>query len=291
MSRNKFGAVLAAVAVSATLTACGTGPTEPKPWPSPSASATAEVSAAAAESSATPAAQRFEWVDVTGQGRELPRDVREHTMYAAEPVPGAKILHVINADDDMNACTIGPAVTGAQGRGFLTGATCTGDYGRPLQYLQTLPGGGIQGWAEAVSPGADASVIWSNRSASNVTRIAGTWPIAGLLTAEGAYQLVPEGSPVCIFGATSGVVCGAKLPDARGLLQFDIPSVGQDTGAPAFVVDRQGRAVLLGIYRRGAGVAALDATLGRLGAKVLLDPATTTLTGAGFSEFVTAGGN
>lgn len=284
--KRKSAAVVALAAAGLALTACGTDPVE-KPWPS--ATESPAVSAAAAESTA-PAAPRFEWVDVTGQGIELPRDVREHTMYSPQPVPGAKILHVVNAADDMNACSIGPAVIGTQGRGFLTGAACTGDFGRPLQYLQTLPGGGIQGWAEAVSPGADASVIWSSRSAANVTRIAGTWPIAGLLTAEGAHQLVPVGSPVCIFGATSGVACGAKLPDAKGLLQFDIPSVGQDTGAPAFVVDRAtGNAVLLGIYRRGAGVAALDATLGRLGAKVLIDPGAKSLTGEYFSDFVTEG--
>ncbi|SIG52353.1 trypsin domain-containing protein [Mycobacteroides abscessus subsp. abscessus] len=288
MNRNMITTSALTVA-AVTLAACATGPTEPKPWPS--ATASAEVSAAAAASTA-PAPQRFEWVDVTGQGIELPRDVREHTMYSPQPAPGAKILHVINAADDMNACTIGPAVVGAQGRGFLTGATCTGDFGRPLQYLQTLPGGGIQGWAEAVSPGADAAVIWSSRSGPNVTRIAGTWPIAGLLTAEGAYQLVSQGAPVCIFGATSGVVCGAKRPDAKGLLQFDITPGGQDNGAPAFVVDKATRtAVLLGIYRRGAGVAALDPSLGRLGAKVLLDPTVKPLTGDGFSEFVTVGGN
>ncbi|SLJ22976.1 trypsin domain-containing protein [Mycobacteroides abscessus subsp. abscessus] len=283
MNRKVTIAAAALVAVTLTLTACGTDPVEPKPWPS--SSATAEVSAAAAESSA-PAPKRFEWADVTGQGVALPRDVRENTQYSADPVPGAKILHVRNADDDMDACTIGPAVVGGPGRGFLTDAACARGY-KPLQYLQTLPGGGIQPWAEAVSPGADASVVWSSRSAADVTRIAGTWPIAGLLTAEGAYQLVPEGSPVCIFAATSGVVCGPKRPDAKGLLQFDITPGGQDTGSPAFVVDKAtGNAVLLGIYRRNIGVAALDPALERLGAKVLLDPAVKPMAGTGFSELV-----
>ncbi|MDO3110479.1 chymotrypsin family serine protease [Mycobacteroides abscessus] len=288
MSRNVTIAG-ALVAASLTLTACGTGPTEPKPWPSPSASATAEVIAAAAESSA-PAPKRFEWADVTGQGVALPRDVREHTMYSAEPIPGAKILHVINADDDMNACSIGPAVTGTQGRGFLTGAACTGDFGRPLQYLQTLPGGGIQGWAEAVSPGDGASVIWSSRSATDATRIAGTWPVAGVLTRDGVQQLVPIGSPVCEFGASSGVACGLRLADEGGKFRFDVKPGAHDIGAAVFAVDRATRsAVLIGV-RASTGArgetAYLDPELGRLGAKVLLDSGTAALTGDGFSERV-----
>lgn len=276
----------ALAAVTLTLTACGTDPTEPKPWPS--ATASAAVSQAAAESTA-PAVPKFEWIDVTGQGRELPRDTREHDQYSADPQPGAKILHVINAADDMAGCTVGPAVVGAQGRGFLTAAACTGY--NPLQYLQTLPAGGIAPWADAVSPGADAAAIWSDRRAGGVTKIADTWPIAGMFTLNGAYQRVPIGSSVCMDGASSGVVCGPKLPDAEGLGQFQVTPGPHDSGAPVFVVDKATRsAVLIGIYRvskRARGVAELDATLGRLGAKVLLDPTVKPLTGTDFSEFVT----
>ncbi|TXI54398.1 hypothetical protein [Mycolicibacterium mageritense] len=279
MKRNRFG-VAALVAATMTLTACGIDPVEPKPWPS--SSPTAEVNAAAAESSA-PAPKRFEWADVTGQGVALPRDVRENTQYSAEPIPGAKILHA-SSGEFMNGCTIGPAVvgTGAQGLGFLTSGACARG-ATPLQYLQTLPGGGIQPWAEASGPGS-VSVIWSARSAPGVTRIAGTWPIAGVLTAEGAYQLVREGAPVCINGATSGVRCWSR-PDPQGQLALDLPGSGQDTGAPAFVVDRAtGHAVLLGIYRRGVGVEFLDSIL--TDAKVLLDPSVKPLTGANFFELV-----
>lgn len=275
-------ATIAAALAAATLTlsACGTEPTEPKPWPSSTVEATVS---AAAESSAPAAPQKFEWADVTGQGHELPRDTSDHTQFSAEPTPGAKILHV-TAGDAMNGCTIGPAVvgTGAQGRGFLTSGACARG-ATPLQYLQTLPDGGITPWAEAQGPGS-ISAIWSARSAPGVTRIAGTWPIAGVLTAEGAYQLVREGAPVCINGATSGVRCWAR-PDPQGQLKLDLPGTGQDTGSTAFVVDRAtGHAVVLGVYRRGIGVEFLDSVL--TDAKVLLDPSVRPLTGANFFELV-----
>lgn len=283
MKRNKSGAVLSAFVALGTLTACGAEPTEPKPWPSPSVSATVSA-AAAAESSVAPAPRRFEWADVTGLGIPLPRDTSDRTQFSAEPTPGAKILHVTEGDA-MNGCTIGPAVvgTGAQGRGFLTGGACARG-ATPLQYLQANPGGGITPWAEAQGPGS-ISVIWSSRSAPNVTRIAGTWPIAGVLTAEGAYQLVREGAPVCINGATSGVRCWSR-PDPQGQLKLELPGSGQDTGSTAFVVDKEtGSAVVLGVYRRGVGVEWIDYAVPPT-TRVLLDPGVKPLTGAGFSELV-----
>lgn len=289
--RTYLSAALAAVTL--TLAACGT-PTEPKPWPS--SSVAAEVSQAAAESVA-PAPQKFEWVDVSGQGRELPRDVREHTQYSADPIPGAKTLHVVKSDDSMNGCTIGPAVSRGAQRGFMTAEYCT-NY-KPLQYLQTMPGGGIAPWAEAaergdIMAGDDTAVIWSSKSAAVVTRIAGTWPIAGVLTKEAVEKLVPIGSPVCEFGSASGVVCGPRLADEADMLRFDVKAHLHDSGAPVFVIDRAtGSAVLIGV-RAGTnirgGSSYLDPALARLGAKALIDPGTPALTGGGFSERVVAAG-
>ncbi|WP_131806634.1 chymotrypsin family serine protease [Mycobacteroides abscessus] len=232
---NRRHAVLAAMVVAAAATsACSTN-AAPKPWadvtPSP---VSADVPV---------------WADVTGQGVEAPRDAVDKAQFSATPKPGVKVLHDINQARDMDMCTIGPAVSG----GYLTAGHCAKAYS-PVQYLQTTPTGDphFLGTASVPDGPVDAAVIRTGAGDAGATRIAGTWPVAGVLTQAGVQKLVPAGSMICIDGAVTGVKCGERVPDEGGQLVYRVPSAHGDSGAPVFVVDpTTRRAALVGILSEG----------------------------------------
>lgn len=231
---NVRHAVLAAVVVAAAaVSACSTNASsESRAWPTPSP-VSADVPV---------------WADVTGQGREAPRDAVDKAQFSATPKPGVKVLHDINSTGDMDMCTVGPAVSG----GYLTAGHCAKAY--PVQYVQTTPTGDphFLGTASAPDGPVDAAVIRTGAGDADATRIAGTWPVAGVLTQAGVQKLVPAGSMICIDGAVTGVKCGERVPDQGGQLVYRVPSAHGDSGAPVFVVDpTTRRAALIGILSEG----------------------------------------
>lgn len=230
MKRRHVG--IAAVAAAAVVLSACSNTAAPKPWtgstPSP---VSADVPV---------------WADVSGQGVEAPRDAVDRAQFSATPKPGVKVLHDISSTGDMDMCTIGPAVSG----GYLTAGHCAKAY--PVQYLQTTPTGDPQflGTASAPDGPVDAAVI--RTGAGDVTHIAGTWPVAGVVTRAGVQKLVPAGSMICFDGAVTGVKCGERVPDEGGQLVYRVPSAHGDSGAPVFVVDpTTRRAALIGILSEG----------------------------------------
>lgn len=262
---------LAAVAVATVaVSACST-PAQPKAWP---------------DSTPSPvAAETPVWQDVTGQGIEAPRDGVDHAQFSATPAPGVKVLHDINAVGDMDMCTIGPAVSG----GYLTAGHCATGFS-PVQYLQTTSKGDpyFLGTASAPAGPVDAAVIRTGSGAADATRIAGAWPVAGVLTQAGVRDLVPIGSMICFDGAVSGVRCGKRVADENDQLVYSVASVHGDSGSPVFVVDPSTRrAALVGILSEGDDVGTdrkstavyLDAALLATGTAARLDPTTTPFDG------------
>lgn len=267
---NRRHAALAAVVITASaLSACSTN-AAPAPWP---------------DSTPSPvAAETPEWQDVTGQGIEAPRDATPYrAQFGLDPVPGIEIVHAKSqTPGDTVPCTLGPAVA----QGYLTAGHCAKGYSA-TQYLVGSPTGDLNplGTAESAQGPVDAAVIRTSQVTADATRIAGTWPVAGVLTAKGVRELVPVGSYVCIAGAVSGVKCGTRLADDNELVTYAIPTQEGDSGAPVFVVDTAThRAALIGIHQAGdgstrGGAAYLDAALLATGTGVKLDPGTAVFDG------------
>lgn len=272
MSKSRLALVAAAAAAAVALSACSTN-AEPKPWPT--------AGAAAATSTETVAKPAYTWENVTDQGRVQRDDpVKGGDQWNPVPVPGIKIGRLSATDPSGTAkCTLGPAVAA----GFLTAGHCSD--GKPTeQYAQVHPDGSAPldlGVSEPTA-GIDAAVIKTQVSA-DATRIAGTWPVAGVLTSAGVRQLVPLGSFICFNGAISGVRCGERVADENEMLMYSAPSAHGDSGAPVFVVDGLTRsAALVGILSEGDDAGAdrkstavyLDTALMATGTAVRLDPHT-----------------
>lgn len=270
MNRRHVG-IAAAVAAAAVLSACSNGAvSESRDWPTPSpVSAVAPV-----------------WQDVSGQGLEAPRDSTQYrAKYGSTPAPGIEIVHAkTQTPGDTVPCTLGPAVSS----GYLTAGHCAKGFS-PDQYLVGSPTGDLSllGAAESVNGPVDTAVIETNRGP--VTRIAHTWPVAGVLTPSGVRDLVPIGSNVCFDGAVSGVVCGKRVADRSERVAFDGVSVEGDSGAPVFVVDpTTRRAALVGILKGGNDVSStavyLEAALLATSTAARLDPTAEPFDGQGFSQ-------
>jgi len=226
-----------------------------------------------------PAEQR-EWADVSGQGKMRWDDGKPgRQQFSPLAIPGAAITHELTADEgDM--CTLGPAVVG----GILTAGHCHPP-GDPTQYLnssadQVRVALGPLAQALDDEAGQDSAVLWTSlvdRAAS--ARIAGTWPVAGVMSME-AFKRLPEGpaTPVCFNGAKSGVQCGELLPSADdGRMLFAASSQRGDSGAPVFLVSAAaGHATLVGILEGGppsrSDATYLDPALARMDATALADP-------------------
>lgn len=265
MSRRN-GFAIAAVAVAAVaLSACSTGV---------AGQPVAVQSAAVATSSTSPEAQLIRWVDVQDQAPILPRDT-QGMQYGTDAKPGVGFGYR-NSEQQSRVCTLGPAVRDATGRsGFITAGHCTSGKSTTPAYLsatsdalgpQTLMGD-VQ---DAVDDDAatDSAIIWSP-AAADAGRIAGKYPVAGIMAKSDVPNLVKPGDPVCINGARSGVVC-SPLVSADGYdIRTEAITQGNDSGAPVFVVAPSGSAILIGIHRGVNGTVGLatfiSPTLDRLG--------------------------
>lgn len=278
MSRYHIALTTAAAAAAVALSACSA--TEAKPWPTAGA-------AVAAPTRATLAPTTFTWQNVDGQGHVQFDTGKPPTQYGSAE-PGVAALRGFDVGD-VQACTLGPAVND----GFLTAGHCStrGDsqaqrVAGVTQYAETSAGGDkdLLGASKPVN-GLDTAVIETSRVSADATRIADTWPVAGVLTPSGVQQLVPIGSSVCFNGAVSGVRCGARVADESDQLVYSAPSERGDSGAPVFVVNEDGRAALIGILTQGDDAGAdrkstavyLETALMASGTAAKLDPGTAAL--------------
>lgn len=263
-------AVIALVAATAGLSACGAPETPVRVTPAAAGVTFGPVQVAAPE-----------WVDVSGQGSYEP--------FSAVPAPGVRILHT-GTDGSLKACSLGPAVRreGGYGSGFLTAGHCLNSNAPTTMRLATDGVGGStalavadratgsQSWVEKTE--MDGASIWGPAASP---RIAG-WPVAGALTVAGVRELVKVGDPVCFVGGTTQrVVCGPTVSVSGSQILFRRSSSehnGGDSGGPTFLVDRGGRAHLIGIYSGNeaadesrAVATFLDPQLGHLRAEVMVD--------------------
>lgn len=222
------------------------------------------------------------YVDVSGQGVALPRD-SDGFQFSATALPGVAVGHR-KADDTVEGCTLGPAVSSKHDeQGFLTAGHCTANLAPTMQYLSTSADTGssapiLLGTAEqaqdAPSPSgySDSAVIWTGTVDPAATRIANTWPIAGVMPVSAVKQL-PAGTPICIDGAKSGVVCSPLISVDADFIRIGHVTQSGDSGAAVFVVDQTGNATLIGIHsgtESGRSEATfLEPALQRLGATTL----------------------
>lgn len=262
MRTRTVAALAATVAVTVVLTGCAPATT----------AGTAVAPSGAVEASAPP--ERVEapavYRDVSRQGERFDTHPTDPTQWGPAPLPGSLLIPIPNRG--QWTATLGPAVTGAEhpaANGWLTAAhvapegSMVGiftDAGEETDlYLGVL--------ADTVDRGAvDRGLIWTYDLPLDTaaTRVAG-YPIAGVMT-RAAVRDLPPGTPICLAGARAGTVCSPKRAGDPAVLLFDNRAGGGDSGAPVFVVDSAGNALLIGLLAGSADTAE------RIARATLLEP-------------------
>lgn len=245
--RRKTGfAITAVAAAAAVLSACSTA-TGGAPVAVPTTGSATATSTAAA-------AQPLRWVDVQAEAPQLDKDL-EGLQYGTIPVPGLGYGYR-NSENRPKVCSLGPAVRDAGGRsGFLTAGHCTSGKAATPAYLQggrdtsTAPQvllGNVE-HAEDNDATIDSAIIWAPVS-DTAAKIAGRWPVAGIMAAADVPSLVKPGDPVCLNGARSGVICSPLVSADSGTIRTQAVAQDGDSGAPVYVVAPAGSAILIGIH-------------------------------------------
>ncbi|WOF19471.1 hypothetical protein IHV82_01455 [Mycobacterium avium] len=239
-------AIAAVAAAAAVMSACSTAT---------GGAPVAVQSATVAASSSAETEQLIRWVDVEAEAPQLDKDL-EGLQYGTLPVPGLGYGYR-NAAKQAKVCTLGPAVRGADGRtGFLTAGHCTAALAPTPAYLQggvdtrTAPQvllGNVE-QAEDDDATVDSAVIWAPVPDA-ATKIAGRWPVAGIMTRADVPTLVKPGDPVCVLGARSGVVCSPLVSATGRDIRTRAATQGNDSGGAVFVVAPSGSAIVIGIHR------------------------------------------
>lgn len=282
VSTNRYALVAAVAIATAVTSACSD--TEAKPWPT----AVAAEQAVAAPTSATVQPAASTWQNVTVK---MPTD-GNGGQFGSAPYPGIA-LGQHQYSGRTKDCTAGPAVTDGSRTGFLTAAHCNESPGENVfvfpQASDPLP---VGSYPRTNPPGiGDITTIWPTvPPAVGVTRIAGRYPVAGVLT-ERAVKSLPTGTPVCINGTRTGVHCGGLLSTGDDVrwAWTDTDDNGGDSGAAVFLVDATNNAVLIGVFHGNTATVAsasyLDTALRGLDAKVMLDPGSSIAPGSmGYSD-------
>lgn len=178
----------------------------------------------------------------------------DRVQYGRLPYPGIAIGQH-QANGRTKDCTLGPQVRSGARVGFLTAGHCDRT---PHGQVFTFADPGAQqpvlvgvltdtDVSAAPSPDRDVAVLWTTAADPAATRIAGKFPIVGVMPTEQVRRL-PAGTPICVDGAWAGVRC-SDLISAGELIRYKRVTEDGDSGGPVFVVDRAGRATLIGIHR------------------------------------------
>lgn len=236
----------------------------------------------------SPAPAAAMWVVPPWTGKVNAESV-EGLQWSEDPVPGAAVTHRESGDTHQHPCTIGPAIADGSRTGFLTASHCARGEEAQQQYRIDQQEGTVSPWVPAGDPvsGSDAVPLWSSVTEA-VTRIAGRYPITGVLSASAAAELAP-GTPICLDGTMSGLTCGTVISNPGSLADLTTTAIGVhgDSGAAVFVVDAAGNAVLVGLHNGGdastSTVVLLEPVLDALNADVIIDRDTAPATGADYS--------
>lgn len=285
----------AAVAALAAVTVAGCGPSrhgdEAKPWPTEDVA----VTKVAGEDSTAAVVASMRFRDVSNEVT-LPRDT-EGAQFGLTPLPGIRFSYY-DAENEHQMCSLGPAITD----GFLTAGHCTAGL-RPTPaelstsqdaYMSKQVRFGTVTGADDNGGSVDSAAIRGVTVPAAATLIASRYPVAGVLTREGAFAL-PRNTPICLDGAKSGVVCSPLHTAAGDYLEFGNRSNNGDSGSAVFVVTQQGQALLVGILSGADSTGKydqatyLEPTLRRLDTKALVDKtAAQEFAGDEFSTLVAA---
>lgn len=271
---KRYRLVCALAAAAAAVSACSTA------MSGTPVSDTPNALAAGAAVSVTPSGVTTRWIDVSGQG-VIAKD-SHGGQFGSLPYPGITILQQ-QGDESPKNCTLGPAVVDktSQRTGFVGAGHCDDSPGGQAfvfaDYAGTeaVPVGVYANSKDAPTPlgYSDSAVIWTKTLDPRSTLIAGTWPVDGVMPAADVRKL-RAGTPICIDGAKSGVVCSPLIAvDDLYIRSAPITQHG-DSGGPVFVVDeRTQHATLIGIVsgtENGQDESTfLESELTRLGATAL----------------------
>ncbi|MFN6547939.1 hypothetical protein [Mycolicibacterium nivoides] len=135
--------------------------------------------------------------------------------------------------------------------------------------------GTLTGKLDDEAAGQDSALLETVLApAPDATKIAGKIPISGVMSVAEVKALEP-GTPICLDGARSGVMCGPLVRTDWDTIKFGTNAIGGDSGSPVFLVGADNRAVLIGIFKGEHGATALDAAtylqpaLDRLGVEIV----------------------
>lgn len=271
---KRYRLVCALAAAAAAVSACSTAVSGTPVSDTPNAPA------ASAAVSVTPSGVTTRWIDVSGQG-VIVKDSRGG-QFGSLPYPGTVIAQHQN-DGSTKICTLGPAVAdkATKRTGFVGAGHCDNSPGGETFVFadsegnEAIPVGVYAHSEDAPTPlgYSDSAVIWSKALDPRSTLIAGTWPVSGVMPAEDVRKL-RAGTPVCIDGAVSGVVCSPLVRANNDYILTAPMTHPGDSGAAVFLVDEKTlQATLIGIHsgtEDGHSEATfLEPALTRLGATAL----------------------
>lgn len=253
---------VAALAATLSLSACSSS-VGGQPVAVPAAGSPTVATAAADAPTESP----YVAVDVTP-----PQVGNDHVQYGRLPYPGVAIGQH-QANGRTKDCTLGPQVRSGARVGFLTAGHCDRT---PHGQVFTFADPGAQqpvlvgvlsdtDVSAAPSPDRDVAALWTTAADPAATSIAGKYPIVGVMPTEQVRRL-PAGTPICVDGAWAGVRC-SDLISVGELVRYKRTTEDGDSGGPVFVVDRAGRATLIGIHR------GVDEVATHVGEATILAPA------------------
>lgn len=286
MSHRRSKLVAGAVAAAVMLTGCGPQVVAGRPTVTP----LQKMLYGMEQTKAAEAAQ-FRTRNVTGLGNRTYTSTAKSGQYGPSPAPG--LMLTLEKPLGISHCTLGAVLVADNPLAqfptpILTAGHC-GDLGTPtslqvgpalkdLRPLSAITTSRFDGLEPIDNLKFDYAVAFSDVIPDNAAvRIAGRWPVGGVLTEEAVRQL-PSKTQICLLGTYSGVQCGGKLGGTRSALMFDAGSQHGDSGGLVFIVDADRDVALLvgivsGMPEGGLHTYAvlLDTMLQQTGRKALVD--------------------
>jgi hypothetical protein len=189
-----------------------------------------------------PPAAPSRWRDVTGWV-QLAKD-SHGGQFGTAPYPGINVSQDQGLNVDTADCTAGLPVADGHGRhGFLTAGHCDKRPGATV-YIFDASGtqiavgsysGALQGpqWSLA----DDTAVLWADTPVASDSDLVAHRFKQGRPLSVSEVRDLPLGTPVCIDGAYSGVVCSALTGHTDTEIEYGNAGQPGDSGAMVFVVD------------------------------------------------------
>ena len=227
-------------------------------------------------------------LDVTGRGLLSKIAADPPMRFGPTATPGVAVRFQ-QPNGSGTLCTVGPVVRHVGGAfdGFVTAGHCAdNDVPASLQttsdphrakLLSAVTGSMVYPAGNPAKFEIDSEFVMTERASPAAVRIAGVWPVEGVLT-EAAVRRLPESTTeVCYAGTVSGVVCGPLNFINNKNIAFAASAGQGNSGSAVFVVNAAtDAAALIGtVSASGGGITVatyLEPTLERLHLTALVDP-------------------